>query len=36
MDKAQWGDVELYIRDIISTYKNDSRIVIWDLYNEPT
>jgi len=31
-----WGDVEAYIRDIISTYKNDPRIVIWDLYNEPT
>jgi hypothetical protein len=36
MDKTQWGEVETYIRDIISTYKNDPRIVIWDLYNEPT
>lgn len=36
MDKTLWGEVETYIRDIISTYKNDPRIVIWDLYNEPT
>ncbi|MCV5646173.1 cellulase family glycosylhydrolase, partial [Escherichia coli] len=36
MDKSMWGEVEAYIRDIISTYKNDPRIVIWDLYNEPT
>ena len=36
LDKSQWSDVETYIRDIISTYKNDPRIVIWDLYNEPT
>ncbi|MGR5488867.1 endo-1,4-beta-xylanase, partial [Vibrio alfacsensis] len=32
----QWGEVEAYIRDIISTYNTDERIVIWDLYNEPT
>ncbi|MGR5362337.1 cellulase family glycosylhydrolase [Vibrio mediterranei] len=36
MDKSQWGEVEAYIRDIISTYHTDERIVIWDLYNEPT
>lgn len=36
MDKSQWGEVEAYLRDIISTYKDDQRIVIWDLYNEPT
>ncbi|ABM04229.1 conserved hypothetical protein [Psychromonas ingrahamii 37] len=36
MDKSQWHDVEAYLRDIISTYKNDERIIIWDLYNEPT
>lgn len=27
--------VEEYIKDIISTYKDDSRVLIWDLYNEP-
>ncbi len=36
MDTSKWGEVECYIRDIIGTYKDDARIVIWDLYNEPT
>ncbi len=36
MDKSQWGEIESYIRDIISRYASDPRIVIWDLYNEPT
>lgn len=36
MDQSLWGNVEAYIRDIIATYKQDSRIIIWDLYNEPT
>lgn len=36
MDMARWDEVEHYVRDIISVYQNDSRIVIWDLYNEPT
>ncbi|MDE1238197.1 cellulase family glycosylhydrolase [Vibrio aestuarianus] len=36
VDESQWGDVEVYIRDIIGTYRNDARILLWDLYNEPT
>jgi hypothetical protein len=24
-----------YVKDILSTYKNDKRILLWDLYNEP-
>lgn len=35
MNKSMWHEVEAYIRDIISTYKDDPRIIIWDLYNEP-
>lgn len=27
--------LEKYVKDIISTYKNDDRILLWDLYNEP-
>lgn len=27
--------LEKYVKDIISTYKNDERILVWDLYNEP-
>ena len=36
MDESNWPEFEDYIRDIISYYANDKRIVIWDLYNEPT
>lgn len=36
VDKTQWPQIEEYIRDIVGTYGNDSRIIIWDLYNEPT
>jgi hypothetical protein len=27
--------LETYVKDIILTYKDDKRIVLWDLYNEP-
>lgn len=27
--------LESYVKDIISTYRNDKRILMWDLYNEP-
>lgn len=27
--------LEKYVKDIISTFKNDKRILFWDLYNEP-
>lgn len=27
--------LEEYVTDIISTYKNDQRVLVWDLYNEP-
>ena len=29
------AELEPYIKGIIDRYKNDSRVVIWDLYNEP-
>jgi hypothetical protein len=36
MDSIQaWPIMEKYVKDILSTYANDSRVVIWDLYNEP-
>jgi hypothetical protein len=34
-DEAQWGYLENYVKDILTTFKNDKRIVLWDLYNEP-
>ena len=27
--------LEKYVRDVISRYRKDKRIIIWDLYNEP-
>ncbi|SHE75247.1 hypothetical protein SAMN05444274_102289 [Mariniphaga anaerophila] len=27
--------LESYVKDVLSTFKDDSRIVLWDLYNEP-
>jgi hypothetical protein len=27
--------LELYVKDVLSTFKNDTRILLWDLYNEP-
>ena len=30
------GDtLEKYVKDIMSTFKNDKRILLWDVYNEP-
>jgi hypothetical protein len=27
--------LELYVKDVLSTFANDKRVVLWDLYNEP-
>ncbi|HLP37680.1 cellulase family glycosylhydrolase [Lacibacter sp.] len=27
--------LELYVKDLMTTFKNDDRILMWDLYNEP-
>ena len=35
MDPSQWPRIEAYVRDVLTQFKNDSRITIWDLYNEP-
>lgn len=34
-DASKWAPMEAYTKDILTTYKNDSRILMWDLYNEP-
>jgi hypothetical protein len=31
-----WQRLEGYVKDIITTFKDDSRVWVWDLYNEPT
>lgn len=34
-DSTQWAYLEKYVKDILTTFKNDKRILMWDLYNEP-
>ena len=31
---AEWPRLETYVKDVLSTFKNDSRVLMWDLYNE--
>ncbi len=28
-------ELKTYVQDILTTFKNDKRIILWDLYNEP-
>jgi hypothetical protein len=35
-DSRTWGGLEGYTRDIVKTYGNDSRVLMWDLFNEPS
>lgn len=35
MDRSQWPEFESYMRDLVSTFRADARILFWDLYNEP-
>lgn len=34
-DRAAWPKLETYVKDMVGTFGKDSRVVIWDLYNEP-
>ncbi len=34
-DPDQWKNLELYVKDILKTFGQDDRVVLWDLYNEP-
>ena len=34
-DRSIWPDLERYVKDIVGTFEQDRRIIIWDLYNEP-
>lgn len=35
MDQSQWTEIEAHVKDIVSLYGTDERILLWDLYNEP-
>ena len=32
---SNFPKLEIYVKDIIGTFKNDKRVLMWDLYNEP-
>jgi hypothetical protein len=34
-DSTQWGYLKDYVQDVLSSFKKDKRILMWDLYNEP-
>ena len=36
MDTAQWPHLKSFVQDMVSTYGQDSRILMWDVYNEPS
>jgi hypothetical protein len=35
-DPETWPRLTKYVKDIISTFGNDPRVWVWDLYNEPS
>ncbi|MDP6545946.1 MAG: glycosyl hydrolase [Phycisphaerae bacterium] len=35
-DPKTWPRLEKYVKDVIASFKDDPRVWIWDLYNEPT
>ncbi len=34
-DTANFAGLEKYVKDVLSTFAHDKRILLWDLYNEP-
>ena len=34
-DRTQWERLERYVTDIVRSFREDERVCIWDLYNEP-
>ena len=34
-DEAEWVRMQGYVMDLVSTWGDDDRIVMWDLFNEP-
>ncbi|HEX2608803.1 MAG TPA: 1,4-beta-xylanase [Flavisolibacter sp.] len=34
-DSTNFPQLELYVKDVLTTFAKDKRILLWDLYNEP-
>lgn len=35
-NRAAWPMLERYVRDVVGRFARDGRVLVWDLYNEPT
>jgi len=35
-DNTQWPRLEPFVKDVVGTFKDDPRVWVWDMYNEPT
>lgn len=35
VDESTWPNLEAYVHDIVSSFRDDERILLWDVYNEP-
>ncbi|WHP30886.1 1,4-beta-xylanase [Trabulsiella odontotermitis] len=35
MDRNRWPEIERYVRDVVRHFRDDPRVLLWDLYNEP-
>jgi hypothetical protein len=34
-DPTKWASLRKYVKDIADTFKDDPRVLVWDVYNEP-
>ena len=35
LDTSTWGELKEYVQGVMGTFREDERILMWDLYNEP-
>lgn len=35
MDRSEWPRLERYARGVLDHFRDDERVILWDLYNEP-
>ncbi len=35
-DSSAWGDLERYVKAVVKAFAHDRRLLVWDLYNEPS
>jgi endo-1,4-beta-mannosidase len=34
-DRSRWSGLQEYVQEVITRFKNDPRVLAWDLFNEP-